>query len=95
MGEVKDWNPRYLYYVASQGDRTPEAQMEHDRVEYPGGRMCGFILWISGRRQKFLREHPEAFIGFGISDQPLWDSFLKAESSSVSVVSSDGRGVGG
>lgn len=46
------WNPRYVAYARQHG-RTPEAQMEFDREEYPGGCMVGFMLWVQG----LLREH--------------------------------------
>ncbi len=36
----------YLAYCASHG-RTPEAQIAFDDVEWPGGKMCGYLLWIS------------------------------------------------
>lgn len=42
------WNPIYLAYATAHG-RTPEAQLEADRVTYPGGNMTGFILWVSRR----------------------------------------------
>lgn len=41
-------NPIYLAYAAAHG-RTPEAQLEADRVTYPSGNMTGFILWVSRR----------------------------------------------
>lgn len=45
------WNPRFVAYAAMYG-RTPEAQLDHDRVKFPGGCMAGFIammgkLWAS------------------------------------------------
>lgn len=40
-------NPRYQAYARAQG-RTPAQQLEHDRLRWPGGCMCGFILWIAG-----------------------------------------------
>jgi len=42
----REWNPRYVAYAASYG-RTPEAQMEVDRIEWPGGRLAGFLTWNS------------------------------------------------
>lgn len=42
------YQPRYLAYCASQG-RSPEAQLAHDRQEFPGGVMCGYILWIGAQ----------------------------------------------
>lgn len=39
------WNPRYLAYCDAHG-RAPEEQMVHDRLQWPGACMCGFILWL-------------------------------------------------
>ena len=41
-------NTRYLAYCKAHGN-TPDAQMAADEVAYPGGKMCGFLLWI-GRK---------------------------------------------
>ena len=38
--------PRYVAYAAAHG-RTPDAQLAADRQAYPGGRMAGFIVWVS------------------------------------------------
>lgn len=43
------WNPRYLAYCAAQGVATPEAMLAQDDERWPGGRMAGFLLWISDR----------------------------------------------
>ena len=40
-----NWNPRFVAYASAHG-RTPEAMLEHDTEAWPGGKMCGFILWI-------------------------------------------------
>ena len=48
------WNPRYLAYCAANGhDNSPEIMMEHDRAAFPGGCMCGFILWMADRWSEF------------------------------------------
>lgn len=39
-------NPRYLAYCAAHG-LSPDGMMEHDRAKWPGGVMCGFILWMN------------------------------------------------
>jgi hypothetical protein len=44
-----EWNPLYLAYAQAHG-RTPEEQLEHDSKAYPGGRMAGFICWVSQER---------------------------------------------
>lgn len=50
------WNPRYVAYATAHG-RDPDAQLEHDREAWPGGAMCGFVLWIGERWTAWRREH--------------------------------------
>lgn len=40
------WQPRYVAYCYSQGELDPSHMLETDRERWPGGVMCGFILWI-------------------------------------------------
>lgn len=47
---VKLWNPRYLAYCYP---RTPEVQLRLDDEQYRGGKMIGFMLWISARWREF------------------------------------------
>jgi hypothetical protein len=70
------WNPRYVCYAKAHGN-TPEQQMEQDRTLWPGGLMCGFILWIDKRKAEFREVQPEAFLDCHIYDQAAWDKFLK------------------
>lgn len=39
-------NPRYLAYCAAHG-MTPQQMRMHDMQRFPGGHLCGFILWVS------------------------------------------------
>jgi hypothetical protein len=48
------YQPRYLAYCASHG-KTPAQMLRHDRKAWPGGKMCGFILWISARWQEWKK----------------------------------------
>lgn len=65
-----EFNPRYVAYAASF-DNTPERQLEEDRVRWPGGVMCGFILWISRHWTDFERMHaPKMMARYG--DRELW-----------------------
>ena len=71
-------NPRYVAYAKAH-DRTPGQMMEHDRAAWPGGCMCGFLLWISEQRRAFYRACPSAFIDWHmIADQAAWTEFLMA-----------------
>ena len=56
-----DWNPRYLAYCRATGGLSPDATLERDREQYPGGCMCGFILWINDMITKCREAHPEHF----------------------------------
>jgi hypothetical protein len=47
-----DYNPRYLRYAANHG-RGPIEMSAHDDEAWPGGRMVGFMLWISAAWQAF------------------------------------------
>jgi hypothetical protein len=50
----KRWNARYVAYAIAHG-RTCEAQLAHDRVRWPGGRMAGFLIWMSGALETWRR----------------------------------------
>ena len=52
------WNPRFVAYAAAHG-KTPSAMLEHDDEAWPGGKMCGFILWIREKIFAFVKEHPK------------------------------------
>jgi hypothetical protein len=79
-GDVSDWNPRFALYARAQG-RTPQEQLDHDREEWTGC-MCGFILWMAPRIQRFKIECPEYCVGKGsnatIHDQEAFDRWLEA-----------------
>ena len=50
-------NPKYLAYCKAHGEPDPEAMLERDRVEWPGGCMTGFILWIGEKAREFDAEY--------------------------------------
>ena len=75
-------NPRYAAYAQAHG-RTPDEMMVHDRDKWPGGCMCGFIVWISEQRQGFWEACPAAFVDrhtYTIHDQDAWTAFLVSAS---------------
>jgi hypothetical protein len=56
---------------------TPEQMQQHDSEAWPGGRMAGFMLWVSGAKQRFYKEHPEAWIDrWLIRDHHAWVQWL-------------------
>lgn len=60
---MADWNPRYIAYCQAHG-HTPEQQKDHDEQAYPGGRMCGFILWIGEAWHRWAQEAGEKRSGY-------------------------------
>ncbi len=68
----------YFVAYANAHSNTPEKQLEKDRAEYPGGCMCGFILWISAMKRAFYKAKPGAFLSpDAISNHAAWAKFLK------------------
>jgi hypothetical protein len=50
----------------------------HDQQAYPGGCMCGFILWMREQKAAFYAAQPSAFVSRDvIADQAAWDAFLQ------------------
>jgi hypothetical protein len=71
----REWNPRYLAYSAAQG-RTPQAQMDHDRKAWPGGFMCGFLLWSRTCLGLYAKAHPEKMLHGTFTDHDHYDAWL-------------------
>jgi len=44
---ARQWTRRYTLYALSQG-MSPKRTLKRDRREWPGGCMCGYILWNEG-----------------------------------------------
>jgi len=78
----KPWNTRYLEYARAH-ERTPERMLEWDRERFPGGKMAGFILWMSGRWQDWAKSVGRKYDGGGMrepltqADQDAFDTWLK------------------
>ena len=71
-------NPRYAAYAKAHG-KTTHAMMEHDCVAWPGGCMCGFMSWISQKKQAFWKACPAAFLDrYTIHDQDAFTKFLQS-----------------
>lgn len=74
------WNPRYLAYCRWHGV-TPDEMLAHDRKVWPGGPMCGFILWSHARIQEAYKAIPLAFVpGGGLTEKghEIYDAWLEA-----------------
>jgi len=77
VGEIGS-NPRYAAYAQAHG-KTPDEMMEHDRAAWPGGCMCGFIVWMSEQKRAFRKACPSAFLDrYAIQDQAAWTAFLQS-----------------
>lgn len=50
---MQRYTPHYVAYAHAHG-RTPAAMLAHDRDAWPGGRMAGFMVWMSERRREWL-----------------------------------------
>jgi hypothetical protein len=76
-----DFNPRYVLYAKAHGEQ-PEDILLRDEEAYPGGKMCGFILWMRRRINEAEKERPELFFFDGrhsrLYDQVGFDKWLKA-----------------
>lgn len=45
-------NPRYLAYCRAHGKDAEEMQRE-DEAKFPGGKMAGYQIWLSGKYGEF------------------------------------------
>lgn len=71
-------NPRYLCYCRANG-HTSDEQMAVDSEHWPGGKMCGFMLWIAERLRQFKRLQPGAFLHGNLVEHAAFDSWLQIE----------------
>jgi len=76
-------NPRYVAY-AKVHNKSPDEMLSHDKKEWPGGRMTGFMLWMGEQKKAFRDQSPEAFyvnmnghVTENIVDYGAWDCFLQ------------------
>lgn len=69
------WNPYYVAYALAHG-RAPRAMLDADVLDWPGGKMCGFILWMSTRWAQWRKLHdiePDAVLSdLGHADFAGW-----------------------
>ena len=56
---MTSYQPMFLTYAEEHG-MTVEEMLEHDKREYNGGIMCGYMLWVSNKVSTFWKKHPDA-----------------------------------
>lgn len=64
---------RYKAYCLFHGASTPKEMMDRDRKLYPGGFMCGYILWIGQMWRKFYKIFAQRYVCDGESEK--WQDF--------------------
>lgn len=73
-------NSRYLAYCKAHGEPDPDKMIEKDKKIYPGGFMCGFILWIQVKWDEWKEENKKFYSGDSHtpadSDHNLFDTWL-------------------
>lgn len=70
-------NPRYRAYCRFHG-LSPEKMAEVDEKRWPGGRMCGFILWIGERLAEARQDCPTFFLFGVLCNHAGFDAWLEA-----------------
>lgn len=68
-------NPRYVAYARQHG-KAPDEMLAYDRRAWPGGSMCGFILWTMERIGEARKAIPSAFVAGGLWDHETYDRWL-------------------
>jgi hypothetical protein len=71
-------NPRYLAYCQAHG-KTPDAMLAHDLTEWPGGCMCGFLLWSNEQLSKARQDHKDWFLNSTLYNHAEYDAWLQNE----------------
>lgn len=66
---------RFVAYAISKGN-SPARQIEEDEMEWPGGVMTGFILWIREKTREFREISPDSFMGDILINHEGFDNFL-------------------
>lgn len=78
------WNPRYVAYCAAHGVDDPDVMRARDAERWPGGKMCGFILWMRERKAEFVKAHPEGVMrGGGIIDHDAYTAFIETRAREI------------
>lgn len=70
------FQPNFIAYATAH-NMTPEAILERDRIQWPGGCMVGFMLWIQERKSQFLKLYPEHNAFGNIANLEAWAKWLQ------------------
>lgn len=73
--EIKKYQQRYISYSTAHG-KTPEQMIACDKHKFPGGCMCGFILWIGSKLQEYKKTDTNAFVGDFLQDHDGFTKYL-------------------
>ena len=72
----KGMNPRYVNYARAHG-KSPAAMLAADKITWPGGCMCGFLLWNSARLAEFRKLRPDCFLDSTLVLHAPYDDWLR------------------
>ena len=67
-------NPRFELYCKYSGQTT---DLEKDRKEYPGGHMCGYMLFLRDMKARFAAAHPDKMLHGYVRDHKSYTQFIK------------------
>lgn len=74
---MERWNPRYVAYARAHGN-TPEYQSALDRERYPGGRMAGYLVWVSANWREWHADTGRGPLPLTAADHAEFDAWLLA-----------------
>lgn len=72
------WNPRYLAYCRVHR-KTPRQMHNYDARRFPGGSMCGYMIWIQGCWSAWREIHGVPDIPLNDDGHAQFDRWLNAE----------------
>ena len=73
-------NSRYAAYARAHGE-TPDGMLATDRVNWPGGSMTGFTIWIDGKWREWCTVTGRSRSCLTDADHAAFDAWLGAVAS--------------